>query len=77
MEWLARQTVRAQTVAKLRRRAGSRPDLADFVEWVECHHVVEVGRLLKQLGAMEKDVLAGLPDLAVRLRPPCSCSRSG
>ncbi len=66
MEWLARQTVRAQTVAKLRRRAGSRPDLADCVEW---WNVITSSRL----GAFSSSL--------VRWRrmswPDCQTSRSG
>ena len=47
MEWRARQTIRVQIIATGCRRAGSRADFADFVEYVERHHVVEVERLLK------------------------------
>ena len=65
MEWRARQTARVQTIATGCRRAGSRADFADFVEYVERHHVVEVERLLKLLRAIEEDVVPGLPDCPV------------
>jgi len=65
MEWRARQTARVQTIATGCRRAGSRSDFADFVEYVERHHVVEVERLLKLLRAIEEDVVPGLPDCPV------------